>query len=314
MHKLAKFKPINLNEIRKMFYPTVVAFDRTLFKSFTLVLLFFMIIRHSMFYLNTGFINTEMGFNQSFFGVLLLPVTSSFGCLFFWERASFSLSRRDIIRLFIIASIPIILCYIETGSVMSLLQYTIYDYKQRPSFLILMPIALAILVGSYLQLFWQRLMLALLILYFFGNIFLAYYLSIFIIFSAFQSIKLAREIQSSFLSLFIYIVCIFLVYYFQIVRVEFMLELAMTFGYLGAIFFLLRLLPRVNKIIANFKIVEHVSIFYFYLSQAVIFILIQKFFNSPLNFLITPFIFIMSLNFSSFILKYEKKLLHSHLR
>ncbi|CAN1535211.1 hypothetical protein MCETALH18_01585 [Methylophilaceae bacterium] len=35
-----------------------------------------------MFYLNTGYINTEMGFDQSFFYVLLLPVTTSFGCLF----------------------------------------------------------------------------------------------------------------------------------------------------------------------------------------------------------------------------------------
>jgi hypothetical protein len=52
--------------LRKTLYPGLLEFDRVLFKVFSLVLLFFMVVRHAMFYLLTGYINTEIGFDQSF--------------------------------------------------------------------------------------------------------------------------------------------------------------------------------------------------------------------------------------------------------
>ena len=66
-------------------------FDRKVFKFATAILLLSMIFRHAMFYLDFGRINTEMGFDQSLFGVFLIPVTASFGCIFFWERKVFFL-------------------------------------------------------------------------------------------------------------------------------------------------------------------------------------------------------------------------------
>ena len=68
-------------------------FDRKLFKLAVAFLLLCMTFRHAMLYLDFGRINTEMGFDQSLFGVFLIPVTASFGCIFFWERSRISLPR-----------------------------------------------------------------------------------------------------------------------------------------------------------------------------------------------------------------------------
>ena len=81
-------------QISLMFVPIIFALaifyrqlrrTRLIFKLVYLILHILLVVRHSMYYFDVGFINTEFGYNQSLFGVLLIPVTLSFGLLFLEE-------------------------------------------------------------------------------------------------------------------------------------------------------------------------------------------------------------------------------------
>ncbi|MDA8602029.1 hypothetical protein N9L89_04385, partial [Gammaproteobacteria bacterium] len=113
----------------------------------TSILCFEMALRHWMFYLPLEQISTEMGVNQPNLGVWLIPVTASLGMFYYFGRNPPDLSFYQIIRICFIGMIPMVIAFIR-GGFENIFAYTIYDPTSRPSFLILLPIALSVLVSQ----------------------------------------------------------------------------------------------------------------------------------------------------------------------
>lgn len=281
-------------------------FDRRIFKFATAILLLCMTFRHAMFYLDFGRINTEMGFDQSLFGVFLIPVTASFGCIFFWERSRISLRRNDVIRLLLIALLPVMLAY-RVHDIQSLFTYPIDAMAKRPSFFILLPIVISVLLSWIFLLRLLSLLPIFLVNYLLGDIFLVHYITIFLTFAVLQTVPMIRKLQKSFASLVIYTGCVSIVVFFEIKRIGFILELLLAGGFVGAIFYLSSLISKLAAKIAENRFIDQLSVFYFYLFQALAFTAISSLIGKGAAYAFIPLVFISSILSAYYFRKLEEK-------
>jgi len=97
--------------------------------------------------------------------------------------------------------------------------------------------------------------------------------------------------------------------YFQVTRINFFIELIMTTGYLSLILTLARFLSTITKWFKG-PIFYSFNVFYFYLCQAVFFLICTKYFKAyPVIFNIL-LVFVLSTYFSALIKKWEEKLIN----
>ena len=130
-----------------------------------------------MYYFPVGKIQTEMGFSQPLVGIFLIPVTASFWCIIFWARKSPKLNRLNIFKFMILALVPFFIAFIKSEPLTSILVYDINDHSKRPSFIILLLIAFAVLI-TQAKIVYSMLSIALLIIFYnlsVGMSFVSYY-------------------------------------------------------------------------------------------------------------------------------------------
>ena len=231
---------------------------KEIFKLAAFILLLAMLVRHSMFYFSHGNIITEMGYNQDWYGVLLVPVTASFGIFFFWGREKISLSRYNLIRLILIASLPLFIAlhrvqFDVVNAFHDVFSYDIYDSSRRPSFLILVPIVFSIFVCS-LNL--SRIVLVLIVFalqFVVGPTFVSHYFSIFMLFYLLQSFELLKYKSNFIISVMLFIVTALMVKTYEVVRIPLWMELFYAIGFIGVIMAVSKVaLPFIIKINNNF--------------------------------------------------------------
>lgn len=281
--------------------------DRNIFKIASVILLLCLTLRHAMFYLEFGYIHSEMGFDQSLIGIFLLPVTAAFGCLFFWERDRVILKKTDIFRLLFIVFIPILLAY-RNNDIQKLFTYTVFDQARRPSLLILLPIVISIFIGYFFKLKAISLIPIYLIYYAFGEIFLIHYITIFITFAVVQNIKYLRKFQGESIALIFFIACVALIIFLDIKRIGIFVEFLMTVSFIGSIFYFSKKISNLLYFICNNKYINNLSVFYFYLSQALIFTFISPLKSVISSFFLIPLVFFNSIVLAYWLRKLEKKI------
>lgn len=279
-------------------------FDRKLFKFATAILLLCMTFRHAMFYLDFGRINTEMGFDQSLFGVFLIPVTASFGCIFFWERSRTHLKSVDIVRLVLIGMVPLLLA-LSRHDLQSIFSYSIETLARRPSFLILLPIILSVLVSHVFKLSPISLILIFIVKAFFGDIFVIHYACIFLTYAVLQTLPQYRKYQRSFASVALFLGSVFVVVLFDVNRVGFVLELLLAIGFVGTIVYCSSCIKSLADTVTSTKFIDQLNVFYFYLVQAVAFTIATQFKGLISAWAFIALIFLFSLVVAYYLRKAE---------
>lgn len=259
--------------------------DKKIFSYFTLCLLSLLVARHSMFYLPLERIYTEFGYSQSIVGIFLIPVTCSFGLLFFFSRKITSLSNIEMLRYSLIGLLPIVINLIFSEkpfleSIWSTLTYSYNSASPRPSFLILVPIILSIYVSQWK---YNLVVIILALSYVFlksgavgSDNFILYYMTIFVLFSRFSEKLHAlseRYFYASGLSaLLVYVSISVLIGKLHIDRIGLELELLFAVVFLYLIYFIVNLVLSIHTI--GFRSLPRFNVFYFYISQAVFFNLV----------------------------------------
>ena len=233
----------------------------------TYVLSTLLIIRHSSYYLDGGII-TEFGFNQPIRDILLIPITGSFGLLFYWGRLSkIKIQNWQIIRLLLIILTVIIMNRSIIGyDIFEIVTYSVTDYdKRRPIFLILIPICLSMIISRFKHLRGISFIIVLFSFAFLSNNFILYYATL-ILTAAMLSEKFlflhkAKISVVIFASIFVCII------YFRIERLNFLLELLYVISFVS-------LLIRVATITGSHILqLPSFSILYFYIVQGTLYTL-----------------------------------------
>jgi len=278
---------------------------RNIFKMGTVLLLLLMVIRHSLFYFDSGNINTEMGYDQALIGIILIPVTASFGCLFFWQRLSIELKRRDIIKFLFIGLIPVILSF-YFSDVKSILEYNIDDVSRRPPFLILLPIVMSIYLFFIFKKYIYIPLLILSLIYFVYPLFVLHYIIIFLLFVLLQKVPIIIKFQNSIYPIFVFSAMVAFILIFEVVRVDVISELIFAWTFLATIFCLCRFFTKHISTILSIKYLNSIGVLYFYIMQAILFTVISKF--SGLSTLSQVILCMIIFGVSAFVSFYAKKL------
>ena len=236
-----------------------------------------MFIRHGQFYFDSPNLHTEYGHEQTWLGMILIPVTSSFGVLFFFNRPKIKLNRLKILYLTLILVSVIIFNLIKGHSVSEILFYDKYIRYPgfRPSLIILVPILLSVFLFYYannkalllLALFFCSLMS------YISNNFILHYLTIFVLFINVRHFALFRPEKVQFVILFfvLFATCVFYIYYFDIDRVPLIIEIVMIGCWVAIIYATSAFLIR-----HNLGVKYPIKILTFYIAQAIIFTLITR--------------------------------------
>jgi len=231
-----------------------------------------MIVRHHMFYSGAGQILQEMGWEQSFLSVILIPVTASFGC-FAHFRTKLAVSSRSYIRVIVIGAIPVILSiFFDVG--IGPFEYRFTEESRRPPLLILLPIGISLLVRMWFEGGHNILgfvsLSSLVLGWILSQSFVSYYALLFLLFWQLSSFffQLPCHIQKI-AELVSFPIMTALIYAFSLVkfpRVPFWFEFVWVTAYLGCLLSIARLLSHKFYPIQWFP-----SILYVYASQAFVF-------------------------------------------
>ena len=225
-----------------------------------------LVLRHAFFYVDQGYIVTEMGYNQSFVSLLLIPITASFGILLFYKRISLSNINYTVLLVIILS---IIYNYAIGLNINDVLTYTIYDTTRRPVFLILVPIFLSYISIYYLKKYILLLVIFIeLILYTFTHNFIVHYLIIFQ-FSFIYYNFISTNKFDHLIIIFAFIIYAYIIY-FRIDRIGLVLEFMLAIGFI-------HMLSKAK--LSDVKILAKVSsirILDFYIIQAVLFTAITR--------------------------------------
>ncbi len=223
-----------------------------------------------MFYFGVGNIQTEMGFKQSFMGVMLIPVTASFGIFLFYCRDSLQYTIRNLFKFVLIGSIPVALAIVNGDGVLSVFNYSITDTARRPSFLILLPISIAALI-AFLNHYDRYIFSVIAIVYFFSSDnFICHYLFIFNFFRIVNLFYFQNfNNRSPFVA--IYLVMLFGLNYFEIDRINIIIEFIFSVAFLLSIAVLSDIILRFLVILRIPSPVSGVPVLYFYVIQGVLF-------------------------------------------
>ena len=264
-----------------------------------------MTVRHSMFYIKVGYINTEMGFDQSLFGILLIPVTASFGMFSFWNNRKINILDKKLIKYCIYFSLPLIFAFFNT-QLSDIFLYRIDDGSRRPTFLILVPIVVAIVYSQLKINDLLNFFISLLIYLLFMNIFIVHYFFLFNLFRLSQRNKLFSYFQNNLLySMVGYLLIAYVIFIFKINRINLILELIFSFFYLSSIYnFAIIFSEKYNKFSNILNSIGRLSIFYFYLFQALLFTFfldLNIFFN---NCFLIIYFFMIAMIFTLFFSKF----------
>jgi hypothetical protein len=119
-----------------------------------------LVLRHWFFYIDQGSIQTEYGYSQNIFSYFLIPVTASFGVQM-WTQVKFptnftyAQSNLHVARTATIILLPILFLIANIGSIdfLKVFMFDIYEDKNKPRILILIPLLLSLLNGTYLRLY-----------------------------------------------------------------------------------------------------------------------------------------------------------------
>lgn len=269
-----------------------------LVKLISILLVVLMVVRHSMFYFGVGNIQSEMGSKQSFLGVMLIPVTASFGIFLFYCRDSLQYTIRNLFKFILIGSIPVALAMGNGDGVLSVFGYSINDATRRPSFLILLPISIAALV-SFLKRYDKYTFFVIAIVYFFSSDnFICHYLFIFNLFRIINLIYF-RNFNNHGLFVVVYLAMLFVLTNFEIDRLNILCELIFSVAYLLSIAVISDFILRILAILRIPYPVSGVPVLYFYVIQGVLFTitsaLISK--ETSLEFKMIGIIFVLILSF-----------------
>jgi hypothetical protein len=242
---------------------------RVIYSMYTM-LSFLLLVRHSQFYLFKN-INTEYGFDQPFWGILLIPITASFGASFcIGRRILIEFSLKDYARVLLVGLIPIFLAVFYGFNAQEFFEYSIYSTASRPPFLILLSISICILVFDSINKIFLRadLYMILLCLVLINSVesFILYYSAVMLSAAYIINLICTRIIQYIFISL--YLVIFVVIEIFHITRLFGIGELLFVIGFL----MLIRILAQASIIPAiKFSMLD------FYILQAILFTLVIQF-------------------------------------
>ena len=254
-----------------------------------------------MYYFDVGFIVFEFGYNQSFFGILLIPVTSSFGLLFFW-RKTINVKFFQNCRFVLIMFLPIFLSLIIYGEIDPVF---FYDDSLSPKspFLILFPIALSFLL---VQCFSFRVLFCfILITVFFHKYFISYHIFCFLTFFLCKDyiFKFLKKYPSfSILTYFFLSLCIL---FLEIKKINILFNLLYTITFCFTLISFTKFINHLFKKIHTFF--YSFNTLYFYLFQGLLFT-IFSFFNLN-NFILVIAVFFVSHILSFYFINFEKTML-----
>ena len=252
--------------------------DKIIFKRFSALLLLLMVVRHWQFYFPTELVLREFGFLQPILGMLLIPVTVSFGFLAFWGRNSGALSRNRAIKLFGIFIVPLVLAAYH-GDIWSVISYGVYDFGRRPSFLILVPIVFSIYASS-LSTVPRGLIVGVLGISVFtiSNVsFVLYYSLMFVVFAFISHFicKISRYRFVFLSSITVQIVCFIALKSCSIERLGFLMEFVWGVSYISSLYYVVhKFWGSESTTVFDDKILRRLNVFSFYLSQAIYYFLI----------------------------------------
>lgn len=259
----------------------------------TLILLLFLVIRHSMYYFDIGFIRTEFGFDQSFIGILLIPVTTAFGFLLFWHSGQILVSNKRIIRFSFIFFIPFMINLLLGNSLDSIF-YNHDDSISKAPFLILIPISLSF----FICLIKSRFFILFLIFIFFllNKYFIFQMASLFLLFYVTKDFLLPIIEKHTFFNILTYLFLSCLVILNSVDSVNFLHMFFITLFFVSSIrsfsCFILKISPISSYSILNFNTLH------FYIIQGLLFnLLIDSIFDLN-KYILVLLIFIFSLLFS----------------
>jgi hypothetical protein len=259
----------------------------------TLVLLFFLVIRHSMYYFDIGFIRTEFGFDQSFIGIFLIPVTTAFGFLLFWHSGQILVSNKRIVRFSIIFIIPFIINFVLGNSLDSIF-YNYDDCITKAPFLILIPISLSF----FICLTKSRILILILIFIFFmlNKYFIFQMASLFLLFYLLKSFLLPIIEKHTFFNFLSYLLLSLLVISNSIENVNYFHMFFLTLFFVSSIrsfsIFICKVCP-----ISLTSILDYNTL-HFYIIQGLIYNLFTDVISDILKYILVILIFILSLLFS----------------
>lgn len=268
-----------------------------LIKMMSILLVALMVIRHSMFYFGVGSIQTEMGSKQSFLGVMLIPVTASFGIFLFYCRNSLQYNVRNLFKFILIGSIPIVLAIGNNDGLLSVFSYSINDASRRPSFLVLLPISIAALI-SFFKRYDKYTFFVIAIVYFFSSDnFICHYVFIFNLFRITNLFYFSNFSNRGFFIAVYFLILIGLTN-FEIDRINIIHEFIFSVAYLISIAAISYHILRVLKILRMPSPVLGVPVLYFYVIQGVFFTImsawISKDASAEIKMIGTFFVFILS--------------------
>ena len=229
-----------------------------------------MVLRHSEYYF-FGPVIYEFGYQQSFFGKLLIPVTASFGLALWLGREKVVVDYIGWVRLCLIFLVPYVLYYLHHGQFLNIFAFKFDSYVGRPQFIILIPIVLSVLIAKFLEIFSKKMQLIICFLIALLSIltksFVLYYLSMFILGRYFLSYLFIKKWQlfKIVVSILFTVISILLIDTLKIYRIGFFWELTLGIVYLYMLFSLAFIFNRLHLKAFSF------SVLYFYIFQASIF-------------------------------------------
>ena len=278
-----------------------------------LILCILMLVRHFQFYYPFQSILNEMGHQQSIWGILLIPVTASFGFFAHMRRGRLITDAWNTSRLILLGLIPVGLA-VWDGNVSNIFSYTYTDASARPRLLILLPIALSILVRLFL--FRERFTASVLVvmgvffIYTMTSSFVAHYIMIFLSVGLLFQYHKTLFFPPMWLVVFVYLFMTSIVLVAQIERVSVWYELIWTAGFVTTTIHIAKM-AALRKLTVDFP-----PILYFYLCQAVVFNVTVLFFSQT-GFVSSVIILIMVFFFTFYAALlldfFEKKLKKSFL-
>lgn len=245
---------------------------------FYTLLSFFLLVRHAQYYSFQN-VTTEYGYNQSVWGIALIPVTAAFGISFCQNRRIILSNNMSYIRLFMVFTIPIFLNFIYQFKWEYFVTYTIYEVERRPPFLILIPISITVILydsvnklkGNY---DYSMICLGFLTLCITSN-FILYYTALMVT-TAYLISKLQHTKLFNYLPL-LHISCLIIIMQLELERIGFLLELSLILGFLA---FCEQVASSKFIPILRFSMLE------FYISQALFFTVVSGFIKGTISFLI----------------------------
>lgn len=245
--------------------------DRAILKTATALLLLAMTVRHAEFYLFPQGMFNEMGWQQPWIGVPLIPVTAAFGCLMFWRRGfALRISSYDTLRFVLIGSIPVLIA-LYRGQLTDALRYSYLDPSRRPSFLMLLPICLSILTVALPVWFRWAMLLACGLAAMLWHNFIAYYVFLFLLFGVSQGLGWYRRLMDSWLMIPLYMATVACIFAWRIERINMLGEFLFASAFLGVVFGITRQFAPIAVRVARWPWVARCGTLYFYIAQGLLF-------------------------------------------